>query len=381
MKEKTIKRFNISILILFLIILLIFTILYNIYSIGTLNRIKNELENFTNSISLRMENKYIEMMTFYFKEELDNYEKANNFTNLVKENIRLGITPHFNSLKLHIDDAMKVRARNITYALLLIALFMFLSILILNFTNNNLTQVLPDNTNIINKEKTKSTINNNEDDNIKLEIQEMYKDLVEEIKNQRVKEALEIIEKMFKLDDKNYLTLNGAGILYSKMYSRENKKEYFLKANEYYENALSLYDYSDNIANNKAVIYSVKYELEEMEEDYETSLSLFNSALNENSLDVELINNRATLYSVKYQISKDENIFKKALNDYNELINIDFNNIYTLNNRSTIYFNKYKNTGNKIYFNKSIEDRNAAFEINPSKQLYDNIKYLYIYKY
>lgn len=93
MKEKTIKKLNLVILILFPIMLLVFSITYNIYSVGTENRIKRELENFTNSLSLRMESKYMDMMTLYFKEELNNYAIANEFTNLVKEQVRLGITP------------------------------------------------------------------------------------------------------------------------------------------------------------------------------------------------------------------------------------------------------------------------------------------------
>ena len=392
MKEKTIKRINLLILILFPIILLIFSVTFNIYSIGTSNRIKNELENFTNSLSLRMESKYIDMMTLYFKEELNNYAIANEFTNLVKEQVRLGITPHFNSLKFSIDYTMKTSVRNITYTLLFISVLMFISILVLNFTNNNLTvsnEAYIPNTKSNNDNNTKNkapnpisnVIDSSSSDSIKFEIEEMYKNLVKEMKNSREEKALEIIEKMFQLDDRNYLALNGAGILYTKMYSRENKEEHFTKANQYFEYALSLYNYSENISNNKAILYSIKYELKKLEEDYETALIIFNDALSANHLDVELINNRATLYSVKYKISGDENIFERALNDYNEIIKIDYNNIYALNNRSAIYFNKYKNSGDKKYFDKSIEDCNTAFKINSSEQLYDNRGSLYIYKY
>ena len=88
MKEKNFRKLNFIVLILFPIMLLIFSITYNIYSVGTTNRIKNELENFTNSLSLRMESKYMDMMSLYFKDELNNYTIANEFTNLVKEQVR-----------------------------------------------------------------------------------------------------------------------------------------------------------------------------------------------------------------------------------------------------------------------------------------------------
>lgn len=393
MKEKRLKKLNLIILILFPLILLVFAITFNIYSIGTFNRIKNELENFTNSISLRMESKYMDMMTLYFKEELNNYAIANEFTNLVKEQVRLGITPHFNSLRFSIYYIMKTNLRNINHALLFIAILMFTCLLVLNFTKNNLTAsgaaYVPNNKTNSNenssKVKIENPINNAIDsslsDNIKLEIEEMYKNLVKEMKNSRYEQVLKIIEKMFQIDDRNYLALNGAGILYTKMYLKEGKEEHFKKANQYFEYALSLYNYSENIINNKAILYSIKYELKKSEEDYENALMMFNEALSANYLDIELINNRATLYSVKYKIGGDENIFERALSDYDKIITIDYNNIYALNNRSAIYFNKYKNSRDKKYFDKSIEDCNTAFKINSSEQLYDNKGSLYIYKY
>ena len=392
MKEKTIRKLNLVILILFPIMLLVFSITYNIYSVGTENRIRRELENFTNSLSLRMESKYMDMMTLYFKEKLNNYAIANEFTNLVKEQVRLGITPHFNSLKFSIDYTMKNNVRTTTYALLFIAVLMFILTLVINFTNNNLnnTQYAANNTSenikVNNQQKTASNpivnvIDSSSSDAIKLEIEEMYKALVKEMKNSRDSQALEIIEKMFQIDDRNYLALNGAGILYTKMYGRENKDEYFKKANEYFQYALSLYTNNENVSNNKAILYSVRYELKKSEEDYETALIMFNDALSANHLDVELLNNRATLYYVKYKIGGDENIFTRSLNDYDELIKIDYNNIYALNNRSALYFTKYKNSGDKKYFDKSIEDCNTAFKINSTEALYDNRGSLYIYKY
>ena len=392
MKEKTIRKLNLVILILFPIMLLVFSITYNIYSVGTENRIRRELENFTNSLSLRMESKYMDMMTLYFKEELNNYATANEFTNLVKEQVRLGITPHFNSLKFSIDYTMKNNVRTTTYALLFIAVLMFILTLVINFTNNNLnnTQYAANNTaeniKVNNQQKPASNpivnvIDSSSSDAIKLEIEEMYKALVKEMKNSRDSQALEIIEKMFQIDDRNYLALNGAGILYTKMYGRENKDEYFKKANEYFQYALSLYTNNENVSNNKAILYSVRYELKKSEEDYETALIMFNDALSANHLDVELLNNRATLYYVKYKIGGDENIFTRSLNDYDELIKIDYNNIYALNNRSALYFTKYKNSGDKKYFDKSIEDCNTAFKINSTEALYDNRGSLYIYKY
>ncbi|MDO6993983.1 hypothetical protein Q5M87_08170 [Brachyspira innocens] len=389
MKEKTLKKFNFAILILFPIILLIFSVTFNVYSVGTKNRINKELENFTNSLSLRMESKYMDMMTLYFKDELNNYAIANEFTNLVKEQVRLGVTPHFNSLKFSIDYTIRTNIRNTTYGLLFISVLMFILTLVLNFTNNNFvssnsTVSASDNTKTDDKPQAKpinNVIDSSSSDNIKAEIEAMYKNLVKEIKSSRDEQALEILEKMFQLDDRNYLALNGAGVLHTKIYSRDNEEEHFKKADKYFEYALSLYNHNENVSNNKAILYSIKYELKKLEDDYETALIIFNDALSSNHLDPELLNNRATLYSVKYKISGDENLFERALNDYDELIKIDFNNIYALNNRSAIYFNKYKNSGDKKYFDKSIEDCNTAFKINSSEALYDNRGSLYIYKF
>ena len=392
MKEKTLKKFNFAILILFPIILLIFSVTFNVYSEVTKNRINKELENFTNSLSLRMESKYMDMMTLYFKDELNNYAIANEFTNLVKEQVRLGVTPHFNSLKFSIDYTIRTNIRNTTYGLLFISVLMFVLTLVLNFTNNNFVSsgnntnvgTVSNNNKIDNAPQAKpinNVIDSSSSDSIKAEIEAMYKKLVKEIKSSRDEQALEILEKMFQLDDRNYLALNGAGVLHTKIYSRDNEEEHFKKADKYFEYALSLYNYNENVSNNKAILYSIKYELKKLEDDYETALIIFNDALSSNHLDPELLNNRATLYSVKYKISGDENLFERALNDYDELIKIDFNNIYALNNRSAIYFNKYKNSGDKKYFDKSIEDCNTAFKINSSEALYDNRGSLYIYKF
>ena len=388
MKEKTLKKFNFAILILFPIILLIFSVTFNVYSVGTKNRINKELENFTNSLSLRMESKYMDMMTLYFKDELNNYAIANEFTNLVKEQVRLGVTPHFNSLKFSIDYTIRTNIRNTTYGLLFISVLMFILTLVLNFTNNNFVSsnnaVSVANSKTDDRHQAKpinNVIDSSSSDNIKAEIEAMYKNLVKEIKSSRDEQALEILEKMFQLDDRNYLALNGAGVLHTKIYSRDNEEEHFKKADKYFEYALSLYNHNENVSNNKAILYSIKYELKKLEDDYETALIIFNDALSSNHLDPELLNNRATLYSVKYKISGDENLFERALNDYDELINIDFNNIYALNNRSAIYFSKYKNSGDKKYFDKSIEDCNTAFKINSSEALYDNRGSLYIYKF
>ena len=388
MKEKTLKKFNFAILILFPIILLIFSVTFNVYSVGTKNRINKELENFTNSLSLRMESKYMDMMTLYFKDELNNYAIANEFTNLVKEQVRLGVTPHFNSLKFSIDYTIRTNIRNTTYGLLFISVIMFILTLVLNFTNNNFVSsnnaVSVANSKTDDRHQAKpinNVIDSSSSDNIKAEIEAMYKNLVKEIKSSRDEQALEILEKMFQLDDRNYLALNGAGVLHTKIYSRDNEEEHFKKADKYFEYALSLYNHNENVSNNKAILYSIKYELKKLEDDYETALIIFNDALSSNHLDPELLNNRATLYSVKYKISGDENLFERALNDYDELIKIDFNNIYALNNRSAIYFSKYKNSGDKKYFDKSIEDCNTAFKINSSEALYDNRGSLYIYKF
>ena len=65
------------------------------------------------------------------------------------------------------------------------------------------------------------------------EIESMYRDLVIAIKNSNDEKALEILENIFSIDEKNYLALNGAGILYTRMYSKNNKNLYFRKADKY----------------------------------------------------------------------------------------------------------------------------------------------------
>lgn len=386
MKEKSPIRSNFIILMLFSMILLISSIAYNIYSVGTRNKIKKELDEFANSLSLRMQSKYIDMISIYFNDEYNNYAIANEFTNLVKEQVELAITPHFNSIKFSVDYTMKNNIKNTTYFILFIAVLIFILALALNFTNNNITsynninhKVHIDNNNDNNQ--INNIINTKSSDNIRIKIEEMYKSLINEIKNLREDNALAIIENMFQLDDRNYLALNGAGILYTKMYSKYNKEENFKKANQYFEYSISLYNYSENIYNNKAILYSIKYELNKIEEYYKNSLILFNNALSSNNFDTELLNNRATLYLVKYKMNGDENLFNRSLSDYNEVIEIDFNNVYALNNRSALYFHKYKVSGDKKYFYKSIEDCNTAFKINSSEVLYDNRGTLYIYKF
>ena len=406
MKSANVKKINFAILILFPVIMLIFLVICNLYSINLNNNITKELNSFTNSLSSNIEGKYLEMISLYFGEQLKNYEKAEEITNLAKEQIRLGINPNFSTLKFSINRLIGNSLLRVTYVALFLLILMFALILFLNYTNNSL------NTNpvsISNDAPIDNDINKNEiiiEENNKKrerenknlvvanssilkkqeekkleEIESMYRDLVIAIKNSNDEKALEILENIFSIDEKNYLALNGAGILYTRMYSKNNKSLYFRKADKYYESAISIYDNKD-ILNNKAVLYSTRYGIDKSDYDYNTALTIFDNMIySSNNSDFILLNNRATIYLAKYNITGNNELFENALKDYEEIIKLDNRNIYALNNRSSLYFNKYKKTNDNEYFEKSIQDCSSAFKIDANEALKNDEGPIYIYKY
>lgn len=405
MKSANVKKINFAILILFPVIMLIFLVICNLYSINLNNNITKELNSFTNSLSSNIEGKYLEMISLYFGEQLKNYEKAEEITNLAKEQIRLGINPNFSTLKFSINRLIGNSLLRVTYVALFLLILMFALILFLNYTNNSL------NTNpvsILNDAPIGSDINKNEiiEENNKKrerenknlvvanssilkkqeekkleEIESMYRDLVIAIKNSNDEKALEILENIFSIDEKNYLALNGAGILYTRMYSKNNKNLYFRKADKYYESAISIYDNKD-ILNNKAVLYSTRYGIDKSDYDYNTALTIFDNMIySSNNSDFILLNNRATIYLAKYNITGNNELFENALKDYEEIIKLDNRNVYALNNRSSLYFNKYKKTNDNEYFEKSIQDCSSAFKIDANEALKNDEGPIYIYKY
>ena len=406
MKSANVKKINFAILILFPVIMLIFLVICNLYSINLNNNITKELNSFTNSLSSNIEGKYFEMISLYFGEQLKNYEKAEEITNLAKEQIRLGINPNFSTLKFSINRLIGNSLLRVTYVALFLLILMFALILFLNYTNNSL------NTNpasISNDAPIDNDINKNEiiiEENNKKrerenknlvvanssilkkqeekkleEIESMYRDLVIAIKNSNDEKALEILENIFSIDEKNYLALNGAGILYTRMYSKNNKSLYFRKADKYYESAISIYDNKD-ILNNKAVLYSTRYGIDKSDYDYNTALTIFDNMIySSNNSDFILLNNRATIYLAKYNITGNNELFENALKDYEEIIKLDNRNVYALNNRSSLYFNKYKKTNDNEYFEKSIQDCSSAFKIDANEALKNDEGPIYIYKY
>lgn len=405
MKSANVKKINFAILILFPVIMLIFLVICNLYSINLNNNITKELNSFTNSLSSNIEGKYFEMISLYFGEQLKNYEKAEEITNLAKEQIRLGINPNFSTLKFSINRLIGNSLLRVTYVALFLLILMFALILFLNYTNNSL------NTNpvsISNEAPIDNDINKNEiiEENNKKrerenknlvvanssilkkqeekkleEIESMYRDLVIAIKNSNDEKALEILENIFSIDEKNYLALNGAGILYTRMYSKNNKSLYFRKADKYYESAISIYDNKD-ILNNKAVLYSTRYGIDKSDYDYNTALTIFDNMIySSNNSDFILLNNRATIYLAKYNITGNNELFENALKDYEEIIKLDNRNVYALNNRSSLYFNKYKKTNDNEYFEKSIQDCSSAFKIDANEALKNDEGPIYIYKY
>ena len=417
MKSANIRKVNFAILILFPVIMLIFLVVCNIYSINLNNNITRELNVFTNSLSSNIESKYMETISPYFGEQLNNPNRAEEITNFVKEQVRLGINPNFSTLKFSINRLIGNSLLRVTYVALFLLVLMFALILFMNYTNNSLnnkSEVAAETENDIDIEKDmkefekkeikiltgrkdKEDTNNNEDkeyvDNLptiilkksedkKLkEIEKMYENLVAEIKGAKDEKALEILENIFSIDDRNYMALNGAGILYTKMYSKNNKSLYFRKADKYYESAISIYDNKDTL-NNKGVLYSTRYGKENSDYDYNTALTIFDNMIySSDKKDIILLNNRATIYLAKYNITGNNELFEKALKDYGEIIEVDGNNISALNNRSALYFNKYKRTSDNQLFDKSIEDVRKAFRIDANEALSSDEGPIYIYKY
>ena len=403
MKSANVKKINFAILILFPVIMLIFLVICNLYSINLNNNITKELNSFTNSLSSNIESKYLEMISLYFGEQLKNYEKAEEITNLAKEQIRLGINPNFSTLKFSINRLIGNSLLRVTYVALFLLILMFALILFLNYTNNSLNtnpvsisndapidndinknEIIEENNKKRERENknlvvTNSSILKKQEEKKLEEIESMYRDLVIAIKNSNDEKALEILENIFSIDEKNYLALNGAGILYTRMYSKNNKSLYFRKADKYYESAISIYDNKD-ILNNKAVLYSTRYGIDKSDYDYNTALTIFDNMIySSNNSDFILLNNRATIYLSKYNITGNNELFENALKDYEEIIKLDNRNIYALNNRSSLYFNKYKKTNDNEYFEKSIQDCSSAFKIDANEALKNDEGPIYIY--
>ena len=415
MKRANIRKINFAILILFPVIMLIFLIVCNIYSLNLNQNITKELNIFTNSLSSNIESRYMEMVSQYFGERLEDSDKAEKITNLVKEQVRLGINPNLSNLKFSVEQLIGNSLLVVTYVALFLLVLMFALILFINYTNNSIASnntatitntannINNDNdTNIIVEEKEtknkeydehlskedKEYIDNlpavilkkTEDKKLK-EIENMYKDLMAEIKSAKNEKALEILENIFSIDDRNYLALNGAGILYTKMYSKNNKSLYFRKADKYYESAISIYDNKD-ILNNKGILYSTRYGIDKSDYDYNTALTIFDNMIySSDNKDVILLNNRATIYLVKYNIMGNNELFENALKDYEKIMELDGKNIYALNNRSALYFNKYRRTNDSKYFDKSILDCREAFKIDANESLSNDEGPIYIYKY
>ncbi|WP_432632452.1 hypothetical protein [Brachyspira sp.] len=395
--------------------MLIFLIICNVYSINLNNNITKELNVFTNSLSSNIESKYMETISQYFGEQLRNSNRAEEITNLVKEQVRLGINPNFSTLKFSINRLIGNSLLRVTYVALFLLVLMFALILFMNYTNNSLnnnpepvaetendiesdmkefekkeTQILTrkNKEENSNDKEDKEYVENlptiilkkSEDKKIK-EIEKMYQNLVAEIKGAKDEKALEILENIFSIDDRNYMALNGAGILYTKMYSKNNKSLYFRKADKYYESAISIYDNKDTL-NNKGVLYSTRYGKENSDYDYNTALTIFDNMIySSEKKDIILLNNRATIYLAKYNITGNNELFENALKDYGEIIEADGNNISALNNRSALYFNKYKRTDDIQLFDKSIEDVRKAFKIDANEALSNDDGPIYIYKY
>ena len=386
------KKNNIFIvLIIFSLIFLTLTIVYNVYTIGANNNIKKEIDSTSNVLADDMRNQYIKILSLYFKEQLideTNQNKIIELNNFIKEYTSSISSSNFNNLKSSINDIIQLRNRNATYVLLFLAVFTFILGLIINLLTNNSKEKnnIQTTKKIVKEENEKikekpNIIISNEIDKKEIEIKNMYKVLVEEIKNAKEDNAMEILEKIFQIDDRNYLALNGAGILYTKIYTKNGNNTYFVKADKFYESAISIYNKNKDILNNKAILYSTRYGKDNNNTDYSTALNIFNNTISSYNNDFDIIHNKATLNLLNYKITANAASFDEALSDYNELLEINNHNIYALNNRSMLYFDKYKYTKDKKYFEKSIKDCNEAFSINSEESLESNGNPYYIYKF
>lgn len=386
------KKNNIFIvLIIFSLIFLTLTIVYNVYTIGANNNIKKEIDSTSNVLADDMRNQYIKILSLYFKEQLideTNQNKIIELNNFIKEYTSSISSSNFNNLKSSINDIIQLRNRNATYVLLFLAVFTFILGLIINLLTNNSKEKnnIQTTKKIVKEENEKikekpNIIISNEIDKKEIEIKNMYKVLVEEIKNAKEDNAMEILEKIFQIDDRNYLALNGAGILYTKIYTKNGNNTYFVKADKFYESAISIYNKNKDILNNKAILYSTRYGKDNNNTDYSTALNIFNNTISSYNNDFDIIHNKATLNLLNYKITANAASFDEALRDYNELLEINNHNIYALNNRSMLYFDKYKYTKDKKYFEKSIKDCNDAFSINSEESLESNGNPYYIYKF
>ena len=85
------KKNNIFIvLIIFSLIFLVLTVLYNVYTIGANNNIKKEIDSTSNILAEDMKNQYVKILSLYFKEQLineTNQNKLNELNNFIKENL------------------------------------------------------------------------------------------------------------------------------------------------------------------------------------------------------------------------------------------------------------------------------------------------------
>ena len=135
MKSANVRKVNFAILILFPVIMLIFLIVCNIYSINLNNNITRELNVFTNSLASNIESRYMEMISSYFGEQLNNPNRAEEITNLAREQVRLGINPNFSTLKFSVNRLIGNSLLRVTYVALFLLVLMFALILFMNYTN------------------------------------------------------------------------------------------------------------------------------------------------------------------------------------------------------------------------------------------------------
>ena len=399
-------------IILFLISIVIFAIMYFLHSKNIENRFNRTLQNYEKSMSAIFNNMII---TNRNNENIyTNSFQTNNeirFNNKI-ENLKLSFEVGFKMLESSMNEIMKNSNDILQFWFAFLSVIMIVFTIIGFFLNNNILENAKKQLEMVEKEartsreniekETKKLIEENnkkrerENKNLVVanssilkkqeekkleEIESMYRDLVIAIKNSNDEKALEILENIFSIDEKNYLALNGAGILYTRMYSKNNKSLYFRKADKYYESAISIYDNKD-ILNNKAVLYSTRYGIDKSDYDYNTALTIFDNMIySSNNSDFILLNNRATIYLAKYNITGNNELFENALKDYEEIIKLDNRNVYALNNRSSLYFNKYKKTNDNEYFEKSIQDCSSAFKIDANEALKNDEGPIYIYKY
>jgi predicted TPR repeat methyltransferase/predicted negative regulator of RcsB-dependent stress response len=196
-------------------------------------------------------------------------------------------------------------------------------------------------------------------------------DGVKLLKNNKIKEAEVVFNKLKKINRNNYEILNALGFI-------ESKQNNWQKAVENYEEAYKIENTDLNLYNNLSIAYKniglYEKSLEIIEQgiklnnDYwlfhyhkgnilykllekDKAITSYQTAFNLNPQSKEII-------FAKIKILKEKKLFSEILNEYNKLINLNENDENLYYNRGLIYLEINEK-------DNAINDFNLSIEINP----------------